>query len=116
MVLRLYCNALSSAGFSSGRSSAAVGYHCQRSNGAKSGFFEGSCIVGWCAGPWNRVPPDARRGPLHRHLSAGGEGWFPQINEAARTDRARGCCVGGERRGHEARRRCGWCLHGAFHE
>lgn len=111
MALRLYCSALSSACFSSGRSFAAFGYRCQRNNGAKSGIFEESCIGGWYAGPLNRAPRDTR---LHRRLSTGGEGWFPQTNEAARSGHARDGCVGGERRGHEARRRCGWCLCGAF--
>ena len=67
----------------------------------------------WCVGPLNIAPRDIRRGPLHRRWSAGGEGWFPQTNEAALSGRARGACVGGERRGREARRRCGWCLCGA---
>ena len=64
-VLRLYCNALSSACFSSGRSSAAVGYRCLRSSGAKSGVFEESCVGGRCEGPLNRAPRDTLRGPHH---------------------------------------------------
>ena len=106
-VLRLCCNAPSSACSSSGRSSAAVGYRSQRSNGARSGVFEGSCAGGWCAGPLNRVPRGTRRDPLRRCWSAGGEGWFLQINEAVRSGRARGGCVDGETEDRGARRRCG---------
>lgn len=117
--LRLCCNALvPSAGFSSGRSSAAVVdcRRCRRSSGAKSGVFGESCVDGWCAGPGSRAPGGIRPGPLHRRWSAGGEGWFRRIDVAAPTGRARGACGGGERRGREARRRCGWCLCGAFLE
>ena len=112
-VLRLYCNALVSACFSSGHSSVAVGCRRQRSNDAKPGFFEERCIGGWCVSPLNKAHRDTRPGPLHRRWNVGGEGWFPQINEAAQTGRARGDCVDGESRGREARRRCEWCLRGA---
>ncbi len=112
--LRLYYNVLSFACFLSGRSSAAAGYPCPTSNGAKGGSFEESHIGVWCAGPSNRVPRGTRRGRHHRRLNSGGEGWFLRINGAVRSGRARGGCVGGGKRGREARRQCGWCLCGAF--
>ena len=113
-VLHRYCNAPASADFSSGRSSAAVGYWYQKSSGAKGEIFEENCAGKWCAGPSSRAPQDTRQGPHHRRWNSGGEGWFPRINEAARSGRAGGDCVGGERRAREARRQCGWCLCGAF--
>lgn len=113
-VLRLYCNALSSACFSSGHSCVAVGYRCQGSSGVKSGIFEESRMGGWCAGPLNRAPRDARRGPLHLRWSAVCKGWSLQTNETSRSGRARGGYLGDGRRGREVRKRCVWYLCEAF--
>ena len=113
-VLHRCYNAVASAGFSSGRSSAVVDCWCRRSSGAKSGLSEERRGGEWYAGPSSRALRDIRQGRHLRHWNSGGEGWFPRIDESALSGCARGDCVGGERRGREARRQCGWYLCGAF--
>ena len=113
-VLHRYCNAVASACFSRGHSSGVGGYWYRRNSGAKSGLSEESRGGEWCAGPSSRALRDIRQGRHLRRWNSGGERWFPRITESPRSGRARDDCVGGERRGREVRRQCGWYLCEAF--